>query len=163
MAPLAVLVQRGIEWLAEDGRSSAAERDVRGISPGAVVAEAFARTLVTSRQFDQVRMLAREPRGEERRETDALVRIVVPTWGLVRVHEGTPDLMAAFADARAQIVVAPTFAVVWEHAEDVTHGERLPLQGYGGDRELTRQALTDVLERAGQRLANELVYAWSAR
>ena len=161
MGPVAVLIQRGVDWLFEDGRPSAADRQVRGISPGAVVAEAFARTLMTSGQFDQVRTLAREPIGEDRRQIDALVRVIVPTWGIVRVREGQPDMMAAFADARAQVVVSPTSAVIWEHAEDVTHGERLPLQAYTGDTELTRQALSDVLERAGQRLANELLYARS--
>jgi hypothetical protein len=163
MGPLAVLVQRGVDWLFEDGRSSAADRHARGVAPGAVVAEAFTRTLLTSKQFDQVRTLGREPLGEERREIDALVRIIVPAWGLVRVREGAPEMMAAFADTRAQVVVAPTSAVIWEHAEDVTHGERLPLQTYTGDSELTRQALMDVLERAGQRLANELLYAQGAR
>jgi hypothetical protein len=162
MGPLAVLVQRGIDWLFEDGRSAPADRQLRGISPGAVVSAAFTRTLMSSGQFDQVRTLAREPLGDDRRELDALVRIVVPAWGLVRVREGKPDMMAAFADTRAQVVVPPTSAVLWEHAEDVTHGERLPLQSYTGDTDLTRQALMDVLERSGQRLANELLYAWSA-
>ena len=162
MGPLAVLVQRGVDWLFEEGRSAAADRHARGVAPGAVVAEAFTRTLLTSKQFDQVRTLVREPLGEERREIDALVRIIVPAWGLVRVREGAPEMMAAFADTRAQVVVAPTAAVIWEHAEDVTHGERLPLQTYTGDSELTRQALMDVLERAGQRLASELLYAQGA-
>ena len=161
MGPLAVLVQRGVDWLFDEGRS-AADRHARGVAPGAVVAEAFTRTLLTSKQFDQVRTLGREPLGEERREIDALVRIIVPAWGLVRVREGAPEMMAAFADTRAQVVVAPTSAVIWEHAEDVTHGERLPLQTYTGDSELTRQVLMDVLERAGQRLANELLYAQGA-
>ena len=162
MGPLAVLVQRGVDWLFEEGRSSAGDRHARGVAPGVVVAEAFTRTLLTSKQFDQVRTLAREPLGEDRREVDALVRIIVPAWGLVRVREGAPEMMAAFADTRAQVVVAPTFAVIWEHAEDVTHGERLPLQTFTGDSELTRQALLDVLERAGQRLASELLYAQGA-
>ena len=162
MAPLADLVLRGVEWLFEDGRSSAADRHARGISPGAVVAEAFARRLAASGQFDHVRALAREPLGDERREVDAVVRIIVPAWGLVRVRDGKPDIMAAYADARAQIVVSGTSAVIWAHAEDVTHGERLPLQVYTSDSALTRQALADVLERAGQRLANELIYARGA-
>jgi hypothetical protein len=156
---LATAVQRGIDWLVADGRSSTGARPVRDISPGAVVADAFTRTLVASGQFDQVRSVAREPTGDERREMGALVRVVVPAWGLVRVREGKPDMMAAYADVRAQIVVHPTSTVVWEHDEDVTHGERLPLQAFTGDSALSRQALLDVLERAGQRLANELLYA----
>jgi hypothetical protein len=82
--------------------------------------------------------------------------------GIVRVREGKPDMMAAYADARAQVVVRPTGVVVWEHDEDVTHPERLPLQALTDDGELTRQELKEVLERAGQRLANEFLYARSA-
>ena len=158
---LATVVQRGIDWLVADGRSSTDPRHVRGISPGTVVADAFTRALTASGQFDQVRTVAREPIGDDRRGMDALVRVIVPAWGLVRVREGKPDMMAAYADVRAQIVVQPTSTVVWEHDEDVTHGERLPLQAFTTDSALSRQALLEVLERAGQRLANELLYARS--
>jgi hypothetical protein len=158
---LASVLQRGIEWLVTDGRPSTDARHARDIAPGALVAEAFARTLVASGQFDQVRMLAREPVGEERREMDALVRVIVPAWGLVRIREGKPELVSAYADVHAQVVVPPTFTVVWEHDEDVTHGERLPLQTFTTDNALSRQALREVLDRAGQRLANELVYTRS--
>jgi hypothetical protein len=162
LAPLARVVQQGIDWLAEGGRSAAAPPRVGSATPGAVVAEAFARTLLASGGFDQVRMLEREPTGEDRQQIDALVRVTVPSLGIVRVREGKPDMMAAYADARAQVVVRPTGVVVWEHDEDVTHPERLPLQALTDDAELTRQELKDVLERAGQRLANEFLYARNA-
>ena len=158
---LASVIQRGIDWLTEDGRSSTDGRQVRGISPGTVVADAFTRALVASGRFDEVRMVAREPIGDDRREMDALVRVIVPAWGLVRVREGKPDMMAAYADVRAQIVIQPTSTIVWEHAEDVTHGDRLPLEAFTADSALSRQALLEALERAGQRLANELLYARS--
>jgi hypothetical protein len=160
LAPLIAVVQRGIDWLAEAGHPAAAASG--GVSPGAVVADAFARTLLASGRFDQIPILEREPVGEDRRQIDALVRVTVPAWGVVRVRDGKPDLMAAYADARVQVVVRPTGVVVWEHDEDVTHAERLPLQAFTGDGELTRQELKDVLERAGQRLANEFLYARSA-
>ena len=162
LAPLAMAVQSGLNWLLDEGRASAAAPHVRGIAPGAVVADALARTLLASGRFEQIRTLEREPVGEDRRQIDALIRVAVPAWGVVRVREGKPDLMAAYADARAQVVVRPTGVVVWEHDEDVTHPERLPLQALTGDGELTRQELMDVLERAGQRLANEFLYARSA-
>jgi hypothetical protein len=107
-------------------------------------------------------MLEREPTDEDRQQIDALVRVTVPSLGIVRVREGKPDMMAAYADVRAQVVVRPTGVVVWEHDEDVTHPERLPLQALTDDGGLTRQELKEVLERAGQRLANEFVYARSA-
>jgi hypothetical protein len=52
--------------------------------------------------------------------------------------------------------------VVWADSEDVTHPERLPLKSFTSDREFTRQQLLDVLDRAGQRLASELLYARGA-
>ena len=156
---LAVIVQRGVDWVFQDKRSPATDGYARGITPSAVVADAFARTLVASGRFDQVRTLDREPVGEDRRETDAVVRVLVPAWGILRVRDGKPEMMAAYADARAQVVVRPTSAITWEHDEDVTHGERLPAQTFTSDPQLARQALMDVLERAGQRLANELLYA----
>jgi hypothetical protein len=156
---LAALVQRGIDWIFEDKPPPAGDRYARGITPSAVVADAFARTLVASRQFDQVRTLAGEPVGDDRRETDAVVRVLVPAWGIVPVRDGKPEMMAAYADVRAQVVVRPTSSPTWEHDEDVTHGERLPAQAFTSDPQLARQALIDVLERAGQRLANELLYA----
>jgi hypothetical protein len=162
LAPLAKAVQWGINWLDEEGRAAATAPHVGDVSPGAVVANAFARTLLASGRFDQIRTFEREPTGEDRRQLDAVVRVTVPAWGVVRVREGKPDLMAAYADARAQVVVRPTGVVVWEHDEDVTHAERLPLQAFTRDGELTRQELKDVLERAGQRLANEFLYARSA-
>jgi hypothetical protein len=162
LAPLAMVVERGINWLAEEGRKAATASHLRGIAPGTVVADAFARTLVASGRFDQVRMLPGEPVDEDRRSLDALVRVMVPAWGILRVREGEPDLMAAYADTRAQVVVRPTGVIVWEHDEDVTQAERLPLRTFTGDGDLTRQALSEVLERAGQRLANEFLYARSA-
>ena len=159
LAPLAKAVQWGINWLADEGRSAG---PVGGAPPGAAVADAFARTLLASGRFDQIQTLEREPTGEDRQQIDALVRVTVPALGVLRVREGKPDMVAAYADARAQVVVRPTGVVVWEHEEDVTHAERLPLQAFTGDGELARQKLKEVLERAGQRLANEFLYARSA-
>jgi hypothetical protein len=153
------LIQRGINHLSEEGRAAATAPQLQGIAPGTVVAEAFARTLMATGRFDQVRTLEREPVGEDRRQADALVRLTVPAWGLIRVRDGKPELMAAYVDVHAQVDVRPTGVAVWEHDEDVTHAERLPLQTFAGDSELLRQELMEVLERAGQRLANEFLYA----
>jgi hypothetical protein len=159
IAPLAPAIQAGVDWLTEEGRAGAVAPHVRDVSPGTVIADAFARALVESGRFDQVRTLQREPVGDDRRQTDALVRLTVPAWGLVRIREGKPDLLAAYVDVRAQVMVRPTGAVVWEHDEDVTHAERIPLDTFRSDAALARQALMDVLERAGQRLASEYLYA----
>ncbi|PYN95754.1 MAG: hypothetical protein DMD89_18950 [Candidatus Rokuibacteriota bacterium] len=162
LAPIMRLVHQGINWALESDRVSAASHHVDRLSPRTVVTDALARALEASGRFDQIRTLEREPVGEDRRRTDAIVRVTVPAWGLVRVREGEPDLLSAFADVRAQMVLRGTGVVVWEDNEDVTNPERLPLEAFTKDREFTRHELTEVLERAGQRLASELLYARGA-
>jgi hypothetical protein len=78
------------------------------------------------------------------------------------VRKGTPQQVAGFADVRAQMVLRETGVVVWEHEEDVTHPERLAVDTVIGNRALAREELMEVLERAGRRLASELIYARSA-
>lgn len=158
LVPIARAVYWGVSWLMTDRDSSGAPSD---ITPGAVVADAFARRLKASGPFDDVVPLGREPVGEARRNVDAIVRLTVPAWGLVSVREGDVPLVAAFADVRAQMIVRDNGVVVWEYEEDVTHPERLSADALKQDRALSHQALTEVLERAGRRLANELVYARS--
>jgi hypothetical protein len=159
LVPIARAVYRGVIWLMKaDGGASAAPPDV---APGAVVAEAFVRSLQLSGPFDEVIALGREPVGEARRNVDAIVRLTVPAWGLVSVREGDAPLVAAFADVRAQMVARESGVVLWEHEEDVTHPERFSLQALEQDRALSREELIEVLERAGRRLATELVYARS--
>ena len=157
LVPMAHALYWGVTWLVDNSRaSSLVPADV---APAAVVADAFARTLQDSGPFDQITAMAGEPVGDARRNADAIVRLAVPSWGLMGIREGDPQMAAAFADVRAQIVLRETGVVLWQHEEDVTHPERLPLQALRGDRALTREQLLAVLERAGRRLANELVYA----
>jgi hypothetical protein len=44
----------------------------------------------------------------------------------------------------------------------VTHPDRLPLRAFSRDREFARQVTTEVLERAGRRLASEYLYTRGA-
>jgi hypothetical protein len=157
LVPIARAVYRGVTRLMNaDGGASAAPRDV---TPGAVVAEAFARSLQLSGPFDEVVALGREPVGEARRNVDAIVRLTVPTWGLMSVRDGDAPLVAGFADVRAQMVARESGVVLWEHEEDVTHPERFSVETLKQDRALSREELIEVLERAGRRLATELLYA----
>jgi hypothetical protein len=162
MRPVAELVHRGITWLSESDSADSAGRSVAGISPTAAVAIAFERTLAATQQFQQIEMLEREPVGDDRQRLDAIVRLSVPSWGIVRVREGKPELVSGFADARAEMTIPGTGVVIWQRVEDVTDPDRLPLESLEKDPEFTRHQLLDVLTRAGQRLANELVYARSA-
>ena len=157
LVPVARAVYWGITWLRDDARkSSTMPHDV---TPAAVVIEAFARTIVGVGPFDTIAALDREPVGDVRRNADAIVRVSVPSWGLVRVRDAGQGFAAAFADVRAQIVLRENGIVVWEHEEDVTSPGRLPLDSLMSDPTLTREELVDVLERAGRRLGSELLYA----
>jgi hypothetical protein len=160
--PLAVLVHQGINWLVGLDRATATAPDPTSVSPRLVVAAAFARTLEASGYFQEIRTLEREPVGVDRQGIDAIARVMVPEWGIVRVRESDPALLSAFADVRAQLAIRGTGVIVWETNEDVTDPERLPLEAFVQDRRFSRQQLVDVLERAGQRLASELLYARSS-
>jgi hypothetical protein len=162
LRPVAQLVHRGINWALETDRAARAAPSLVGVSPRLVVAEAMARTLRASGWFDEVRTLEQEPAGDERRNADAIVRISVPAWGLVRVREGKQDLLSGFADVRSEMAVPGTGVVLWEDSQDVTQPERVPAESFLGSRDFARQEMIDVLERAGQRVANELLYARSA-
>ncbi len=162
MRPLAKLVHQGINWaLALDQRATIA-RSVDGISPQTVVAAAMARRLGASGWFEEIRTLEREQSAEDRRRDDAVVRVMVPTWGLVRVRDGDPDLLAGFADVRGHMAQSGTGVIVWEESQDVTSPEPFPAGAFMKDPNFARQEMVDVLERAGQRLASELMYARSA-
>jgi len=155
LVPIARLVYRGVSWLMNE-RENAAPRDV---TPGAIVAEAFVRSLRVSGPFDEIVTLEKEPVGDARRNLDAIVRVTVPTWGLLSVREGETPQVAGFADVRAQLVARESGVILWQHEEDVTHPERLTLSALKQDRSLSREELVEVLDRAGRRLASELLYA----
>ena len=130
---------------------------------GSTVARVMARTLEGSRGVQGDPRLEREPSGEDRPRADgALVRVTVPAWGIIRVRDGDPDLVSGFADVQALMVMGRTGVTVWDGREDVTLPESAPLASFVRNRDFAREAMNDVLERAGQRLANELLYARSA-
>jgi hypothetical protein len=150
------VVYAGITRLLDAHRADTARP---GVIPAAVVADVFAPTLRASGAFAHIVTVDREPIGDARRTADAIVRLDVPSWGLVRVRDGSPPLAAGFADVRVEMTLRETGVVVWAHEEDVTHPERFSLPALIKDKALTSELLNDVLERAGRRVANELVYA----
>jgi hypothetical protein len=162
LRPVAELVHRGINWLLDIDRTGSATVDLGDIAPRSFVAGAFVRSLEASGRFDEIRAYGHEPVGDERRRADAIVRITVPAWGFVRVKDGDPELLSAFADTRVEMVAPGSGVTIWSLAEDVTDVERLPLSTFTRDREFARQQLIAVLERAGRRLASELLYSSGA-
>jgi len=162
LRPAAQLVHRGINWALEADRAATATSRLQGLSPRSIVVQSLARTLETTGWFDEVRVVEREPGAEERRGTDALIRVAVPTWGLVRVRDGDEGLLSGFADVRGQMAMPRTGIVLWEESQDVTSPEQIPVDAFLRDGDFARQEMVVVLERAGQRLANELLYSRSA-
>ena len=162
MRPLAKLVHQGINWALEYDQTTSIARSIDGISPRSVVAAAMAKKLVASGWFDEVRTLEREHAAEDRRRDDAIVRVMVPAWGLVRVDSGEADLLAGFADVRGHMMLSGTGVIMWEGSQDVTSPEQFPAGSFLKDREFAKQEMLDVLQRAGHRLASELMYARSA-
>jgi hypothetical protein len=161
--PIAKLVHRAINKVRDADQVATAARNVEGVSPGSTVARSMARTLQESGGFREVRILEQEPSGESRPgDEGALVRVTVPAWGVIRVRDSDPGLVSGFADVQAHMMMGRTGVVVWEGNEDVTHPEPAPLASFVRNRDYARAAMVGVLEKAGQRLANELLYARSA-
>jgi hypothetical protein len=161
LLPLVPLVHEGISGAVASDQQTTIGARLRDVTPRQIVANQLAQRLEASGRFGEIVQFDREPVGEERRRTDALLRLTVPRWGMVQVREGAPGLVSAFADVRAQLVARETGVVLWTRSEDVTHPDRLPLGTFAGQRDLARAELVEVLERAGQRLASELLYAWA--
>jgi hypothetical protein len=162
LKPLAGLVHEGVNGFLTSERSATSARAVAGISPKEAVSMAFARALAESAQFREIRVLDHEPAGEDRTAVDAIVRLAVPSWGFVRVRDGDPALVSGFADVRAHLALRTNGTIMWETTEDVTDVERLPLQSFKDSPDFARQRMQEVLTRAGQRLATELVYSRGA-
>jgi hypothetical protein len=150
LRPVAKLVHRAINKVRDADQAATAARNVDGVSPGSTIARAMARTLEGSGEFNEIRILEREPTGEDRpRDDGALVRVTVPAWGVIRVREGDPDLVSGFADVQAQMVMGRTGVVVWDGSEDVTHPESAPLASFVRNRDFARETMIGLLERAG--------------
>jgi hypothetical protein len=163
LRPIAKFVHRAINKVRDGDRVASATRHVEGVSPGTTVARSMARTLERSGWFREVRILQQEPTGESRPgEEGALVRIAVPAWGVIRVRDSDPAMVSGFADVQAHMMMGKTGVVVWEVNEDVTDPESAPLAAFVDNRDYARAAMVGVLEKAGQRLANELLYARGA-
>ena len=163
LRPLATLMHRGISSVLKADREVLAARGIDGVTPRSVVAMAMVRTLQASGSFNEIGMLEQEEWiGGGRGPGDAHVRVTVPSWGLIRVRDGDPHLLSSFAEVGGHMTVPGTGIVVWEHREDVTGPDQAPLESFTKNPSFVRQEMMSVLDRAGQRLANELLYARSA-
>jgi hypothetical protein len=77
----------------------------------------------------------------------------------MRVRGNDAEMVSSFADVAATMAVPGTGVVVWEHHEDVTGADQLPPASFKKDPRVARDQIRDVLQRSGERLAAELIYA----
>ena len=129
VGPVSQLVRWGITWLTESDRS--AKTEPRDVSPAGVVAGAFAQTVLASGgPQPQIVVTDREPVGDQRKDADAIVRVAVPAWGVVRVQDGKPPLVAAFAevDAGAAVPLALVRALEDLNALIAEHNRFYPIE-----------------------------------
>jgi hypothetical protein len=143
---------------ADAALTTAVAPHVAAISAPSVLGEAFVNALRASGSFGEIRMLDREPQGDELKRFDAVVLLKVPAWGLSRVTREEQELIAGFAKVHARLSMASSGDVVWEEEEDVFGRGWHALDFFKQDPELTRRELTEMLERAGWRFAAELTY-----
>ena len=155
--------EAGIASAEDAALTAAVAPHVAAISAPSVLGEAFVRTLRAARRFGEIPMLDREPQGDELKRFDVVVLLKVPAWGLVRVTREEQVLMSGFAIIQARMTMASSGQVVWEEEDDATGHGWHALDSFKQDAELTRRELTDTLERAGWRLAAELLYPRGGR
>jgi hypothetical protein len=91
-------------------------------------------------------------------EHDAVVRLAIKDWGVRLPQRAISDDLAAFAEIETRMTRGRSADVVWDEHEVALGGRRHALSTYGHDAALLRRELTEMLERAGYRLANLLVY-----
>jgi hypothetical protein len=162
LRPLASLVHKGISSVLKVDEQVALARSVDDVAPGDIVVEAMARRLRAAGSFHDVRTPRSEPVADDRQRGEAVVRVTVTAWGLVRVRGGDADLVSSFSDVAATAAVPGTGVVLWEHQEDVTGADQIPPASLKNDARVAREQIRDVLERAGERLAAELLYVRGA-
>ena len=162
LRPLAALVHRGINSVLKVDQQVAAARGIHDVTPGQVITDAMARRLRAAGAFEDVRVLTSEPVGDDRDRDAAMVRVTVTAWGLVRVRGSDPDVYSGFSDIAGSLSVPREGVVRWEHREDVTGADQIPFESLRTNPQLAREQVIEVLDRAGERLATELLYARGA-
>jgi hypothetical protein len=89
---------------------------------------------------------------------DAIIRLTVNDWGVRLPSRAISDQLAAFAEIQARMTRAGSQEILWdEHEVSLGNGRHDP-SAYQQDPGLLRRELTDMLESAGFRLANLLIY-----
>jgi hypothetical protein len=149
-------VHSGITASKDKDHAAAVSPHVVDVAPQKVVTEALLRTLRDGGLAD-IQLFEHVPDTKDTAQFDGVLRLEMPEWGLVKVSDD-PDLMSGFVELKVQMAMTSGGSPIWDEAHTALGRDRLPLEIFKRDGELTRKALTETLEAAGQRLAYELLY-----
>lgn len=129
-----------------------------GFSSRSELAGILARALKESARFSEVQMLDQEPTAAEARKYDAVLTIRIVNWGLRAPAPTESARLAAFAELQIRMVRVSNSETLWEEQDTVVGQGRYGLATYQQDRNLLRQELQDTIEKAGYRVATQLLY-----
>lgn len=127
-----------------------------GFSPAPALRDAFVEALKGSGRL-QVEVVDSE-RTLQGQDYDAVIHLTVKEWGVRLPSRAISDKLAAFAEIQARMTRARSQDMLWDEHEVSLGNGRHDLEAYRADAALLRGELTDMLQSAGYRLANLLIY-----
>lgn len=125
-------------------------------SPTAPLRDSFVEALKSSGRLE-VDVVDSE-RAREGRSHDAVIRLTINDWGIRLPSRAISDQLAAFAEIQARMTRGSSQELLWDEHEVSLGNGRHDLAAYRQDGALLRSELTDMLQSAGFRLANLLIY-----
>jgi hypothetical protein len=127
-----------------------------GFSPAPPLRDAFMGALKSDGRI-QVEMVESE-RALQGKDHDVIIQLTIKEWGVRLPSRAISDHLAAFAEIQARMTRARSQETLWDEHEVSLGNGRHDLAAYRHDAALLRSELTDMLQSAGYRLANLLIY-----
>ena len=125
-------------------------------SPAAPLRDAFVDALKSSGRLD-VQIVDAE-RALQPTEHEVFIQLTIKDWGVRLPSRAISEHLAAFAEIQARMTRGRSPDVLWDEHEVALGSGRHDLAAYRLDAGLLRTELTDMLQSAGYRLANLLIY-----
>ena len=97
-------------------------------------------------------------RALQGKSPDAIIRLTINEWGVRLPSRAISDHLATFAEIQARMTRTSNQEILWDEHEVSLGSGRHDLAAYRLDAGLLRTELTDMLQSAGFRLANLLIY-----
>jgi hypothetical protein len=129
-----------------------------GFSCRSVFKDSLIKSLIDSKRFSEVQVFDKELELGEISKYDGLLTFQIPNWGIRLVERGQNELLAAFVEIEAKMVLGTTSNVIWDEHDTVIGQNKRLLSLYQNEQELCRKDLYETAEDAGQRMANILIY-----